>query len=340
MVTNETSPSVGGSAPAAPHHPGDSELRRPSQLRRAPRRAGHLTQRNQRLRRSVGRAVTGWAFAGPGTLLVIGLSIFPAIWAFFISRTRWNGIAPPRDLGWANYRRMVEDPEFWESVRHTFILTALFVPSSVLFGLVIAIALSQPIKLITFYRTCIFVPFVASAAATGILASYVFNPQFGSANELLRLVGLPPQAFLEDPKQVLVVICVVALWGQVGFTAVIYLAALQDVPKDLIEAATVDGATRWQVFRHVTVPELRPVTVFTAVWQTITALQLFDLVFTTTRGGPLNASQTIVYYVYELAFQTQRYGYGSAVAYALFALTMMLTVAMILYSRRAKMEAF
>jgi multiple sugar transport system permease protein len=121
---------------------------------------------------------------------------------------------------------------------------------------------------------------------------------------------------------------------------VIYLAALQDVPKDLIEAATVDGATRWQVFRHVTVPELRPVTVFTAVWQTITALQLFDLVFTTTRGGPLNASQTIVYYVYELAFQTQRYGYGSAVAYALFALTMMLTVAMILYSRRAKMEAF
>ena len=138
----------------------------------------------------------------------------------------------------------------------------------------------------------------------------------------------------------LVVICLIALWGEIGFTAVIYLAALQDVPRDLVEAATVDGATRWQVFRHVTLPELRPVTVFTAVWQTITALQLFDLVFTTTRGGPLNASQTIVYYVYELAFQTTRYGYGSAVAYGLFVLTMILTVSMIVYSRRAKVEAF
>lgn len=304
------------------------------------RPAGVRSARHSRWRRRAGRAATGWAFAGPGTLLVVGLSIFPAVWAFLISRTRWNGIAPARDLGWANYQRMVEDPELWESVRHTLLLTALFVPSSIVLGLVVAIALSQPIALIRFYRTCIFVPFVASAAATGILASYVFNPQFGSANELLRRLGLPPQQFLEDPKQVLIVICLIALWGQIGFVAVIYLAALQDIPKDLVEAATVDGASRWQVFWHVTVPALRPVTVFTGVWQTITVLQLFDLVFTTTRGGPLNASQTIVYYVYELAFQTQRYGYGSAVAYGLFAFTMLLTVAMILYSRRAKVEAF
>jgi multiple sugar transport system permease protein len=293
-----------------------------------------------RARRTATRALTGWAFAGPGTFLVVGLSIFPAVWAFLISRTRWNGIAVPRDIQWRNYQNMAHDPQFWDAVRHTFLLTALFVPSSILLGLLIAVGLSQNIRFITFYRTCIFVPYVASAAATGILASYVFNPQFGSANELLRLVGIPPQLFLEDPKQVLVVICIIALWGEIGFTAVIYLAALQDIPKDLIEAATVDGANRWQAFRHVVLPELRPITVFTGVWQTITALQLFDLVFTTTRGGPLDSSQTIVYYVYELAFQTQRYGYGSAVAYALFALTMVLTVAMIIYSRRAKVEAF
>jgi multiple sugar transport system permease protein len=305
---------------------------------RAPVRRGAASR--QRWRRTAGRAAIGWSFAGPGTIVVVGLSIFPAVWAFLISRTKWNGIAAPRDIGWTNYKLMAQDPELWESVRHTTVLTALFVPSSILLGLLIAIALSQPIRLITFYRTCIFVPFVASAAATGILASYVFNPQFGSANEVLRRVGLPPQTFLENPHQVLVVICLIALWGEVGFTAVIYLAALQDIPKDLIEAATVDGASRWQVFRHVTLPELRPVTVFTGVWQTITVLQLFDLVFTTTRGGPLNASQTVVYYVYELAFQTQRYGYGSAVAYGLFALTMLLTAGMILYSRRAKFEAF
>jgi multiple sugar transport system permease protein len=210
----------------------------------------------------------------------------------------------------------------------------------VLIGLLVAIALSQKIRLTTFYRTCIFVPFVASAAATGILASYVFNPQFGSANEVLRRFGLPPQLFLESPNQVLLVLCVIALWGEIGFTAVVYLAALQDVPQDLIEAATVDGASRWQVFRHVTLPQLRPVTVFTVIWQTISALQIFDLVYTTTRGGPLGASETVVYYVYELAFQTQRYGYGSAVAYGLFAVTMLLTIGMVIYSRRAKVEAF
>jgi multiple sugar transport system permease protein len=333
VVTNEL---AGATARRAPP-PGPRQVTPPG---RAPLVDTRRLHRAQRRRRSVRRAVTGWAFTGPGTLLVIGLSIFPAVWAFLISRTRWNGIAPPRDLGWRNYQRMADDPELWDAVRHTFVLTALFVPSSIILGLVIAIALSQKIRFIRFYRTCIFVPFVASAAATGILASYVFNPQFGSANELLRLVGMPPQLFLEDPHQVLVVICVIALWGQIGFTAVIYLAALQDIPRDLVEAATVDGANRRQIFRYVTVPELRAVTVFTAVWQTITALQLFDLVYTTTRGGPLDASQTIVYYVYELAFQTQRYGYGSAVAYGLFALTMVLTIAMILYSRRAKVEAF
>jgi multiple sugar transport system permease protein len=296
--------------------------------------------RRERRRRGAVRALTGWAFAGPATLLVVGLSLFPAVWAFLISRTRWNGIAPARDIGWTNYQNMVNDPQLWASVRHTALLTALFVPSSVLIGLLVAIALSQQIRFIRFYRTCIFVPFVASAAATGILASYVFNPQFGSANELLRRLGLPAQQFLEDPKQVLVVLCVIALWGEIGFTAVIYLAALQDIPRDLVEAATVDGANRFQVFRNVTLPELRPVTVFAVIWQTISALQIFDLVFTTTRGGPLGASETLVYYIYQLAFQTQRYGYGSAVAYGLFVLTMVLTVGMILYSRRAKVEAF
>ena len=286
------------------------------------------------------RGLTGWAFAGPGTLLVVGLSIFPAVWAFVISRTRWNGIAQPRPLGWGNYRQMVEDPDLWDAVRHTSVLTALFVTSSILGGLVVAIALSQPVRLIRFYRTCIFVPFVASSAATGILASYVFNPQFGTANELLRRAGLPPQQFLEDPRQVLVVICLMALWGQIGFTAVVYLAALQDRPKDLVDAAMVDGAGRLRVLWHIIVPALRPVTVFMVVWQTITALQMFDLVYTTTRGGPLSSSETIVYYVFELAFETRRYGYGSAVAYGLFALTMVLTIGMILYSRRSKVEAF
>jgi multiple sugar transport system permease protein len=290
--------------------------------------------------RAVRRSLTGWGFAAPATLVVIGLSLFPAVWAFFISRTKWNGIAPSVDVGWRNYQRIAEDSDAAAAAGHTLVLTLLFVPSSILLGILIAVALNQPIRLIGFYRTCIFVPYVASAAATGILASFVFNPQFGAANEVLRRIGLPAQQFLESPSQALYVICLIALWGEVGFCAVVYLAALQDIPKELVEAATVDGASRWRVFVHITLPELRPVTVFTAVWQTITAMQLFDLIYTTTRGGPLNSTQTIVYYIYELAFQTQRLGYGAAVAYLLFAVTMLLTVSMIWYSRRSGSEAF
>ncbi|MEV1001042.1 sugar ABC transporter permease [Nonomuraea sp. NPDC050202] len=286
------------------------------------------------------RSLVGWGFAGPATALVVGLSIFPAVWAFLISLQKWNGISPAKPIGLLNYELMVQDPDLLAAVRHTLVFTVLFVPSSIFLGMLIAVALNRPIKLVGFYRTCIFIPFVASAAATGILASFVFNPQYGAANTVLRTIGLPQQQFLESQSQALAVICLIALWGQVGFTVVVYLAALQDIPKDVVEAARMDGANRWQVFRHVTLPALGPVTVFTSIWQTITALQLFDLVFTTTRGGPLGATQTIVYYVYLQAFKLTKFGYGSAVAYGLFAATLLITVGMIVYSRRSKIEAF
>ncbi len=298
------------------------------------------TRRRQKRARRRRQDLLGWGFVGLATFLVIGLSIFPAGWAFFISQKKWNLLSPPKDIGWKNYQTMVNDPEVWDAVRHTLFFTALFVPISILMGMLIAVALNQRIRLVGFYRTAIFIPFVASAAATGILAGFVFEPNYGTANDILRRLGLPPQPWLESPTQAMIVIVIIALWGQVGFCVVVYLAALQDIPQDVVEAAIVDGANRRQVFRYVTIPELAPVTVFTAVWQTITALQLFDLVYTTTRGGPVNSTVTLVYYVYKVAFQESRFGYGAAVSYGLFALTMIVTLFMIWYSRRTKIEAF
>jgi multiple sugar transport system permease protein len=307
--------------------------------RRAPLRRILPTQQPKPPMR-IGRHLTGWAFAGPATVIVVGLSIFPAVWAFFISRRNWDGITPSTAAGWGNYHRMATDPDLRAAVSHTLLFTGIFVPASILLGIVIATALNQPIRLVSFYRTAIFVPFVASAAATGILANFVFNPQFGLANNALRVAHLPQQQFLESDHQALPVICLIALWGEIGFTVVVYLAALQDMPHEITEAAMIDGANSLQVFRFVTLPQLAPVTVFVAVWQTITALQLFDLVFTTTRGGPLGATQTIVYYVYYQAFDLSHYGYGSAVAYILFAFTMLITAGMVVYARRSKLEAF
>lgn len=183
-------------------------------------------------------------------------------------------------------------------------------------------------------------PFVASAAATGILGTFIFNPQFGLANNLLRVIGVPGQGWLEDCHQAMVVIALMALWQQLGFTVVVYLAALQDVPYELVEAARVDDASGWRTFRHIIVPELAPVTTFATIWQTITALQLFDLVFVATKGGPLHSTETVVYSLWDQAFKGLKFGYGSAVAYGLFAVTLLITLAMVVYSRRAKLEAF
>jgi multiple sugar transport system permease protein len=295
-----------------------------------------MTARGRRARQSI----TGWLFVTPATVIVLGLSIFPAVWSLVLSFQRWDGFSEAKVIGVDNYADLTADPDFLDSVMHTGLYTLLFVPMSVLAGLFLAVALNRRIRFIGFYRTAIFVPFVASAAATGILSTYLFNPQFGLANNVLRVLGLPQQEWLEDPFQAMIVIAVMSLWGQAAFTTVIYLAALQDVPGELLEAARLDGANRWQAFWNVVWPSLAPVTVFTTIWQTIGSIQLFDLVFTTTRGGPLDSTKTVVYFMYEAAFKEQKFGYGSAAAYALFAVTLLITVGVVIYARRRGMQAF
>ncbi len=291
-------------------------------------------------RRSLRETLEGWAFVGPAMVIVLGLSIFPAGWAFVLSLQKWDGFSEPTFVGGDNYAKLMSDSDLFDAVVHTGLYTLLFVPMSLLAGLFLAVALNRKIRFIGIYRTAIFVPFVASAAATGILSTYLFNPQFGLVNNVLRTIGLPEQGWLEDRGQAMIVIAIMSLWGQAAFTTVIYLAALQDVPPELLEAARIDGASRWQSFWTVTWPQLAPVTVFVTIWQTIGAIQLFDLVFTTTRGGPLDSTKTIVYYLWERAFKSLQFGYGSAVAYGLFAVTLLVTIVVVLYARRAKIEAF
>jgi multiple sugar transport system permease protein len=300
-------------------------------------RPGHGYSRR---RRRLVANLTGWSFAAPATLVILGLTLFPAGWAFLISREHWDGFSPARQIGWANYSNMMQDPDFRGAVDHTVMFTVLYVPVVLVLGMFIAVALNRKIRFIGFYRTALFVPMVVSAAATGILANFVFDPQFGLANNLLRVLHLPRQGFLTDQHEVMWVIAVIYLWSDLAFSVIVYLAALQDIPQDCLEAARMDGANSWQQFRHVVLPSLAPVTVFVGIWETISVLQIFELVLTTTHGGPLGASQTVVYFIYNEAFNLSRYGYGSAAAYALFGATLILTLGMFAYSRRSKIEAF
>src|SRR5215469_434499 len=281
---------------------------------------------NRRIRRSDN--ITGWAFAGPSVIIVLGLSFIPMIWAAYLSLTDSNLVSPGHFIGLANYTALAKDPMLRQAFTNTLLLAVMYLPIGLAAGLGVAILLNQKIKIIGFYRTCFLVPFVASAAAEGIL--------FGIMNAALQAVGLPRQGFLQDPSEALAVLAIVYFWTQFGFNIVIYLAALQDIPEEVLEAASIDGAGRWAKFWHVTVPTVRPVTIFLLVWGLIDVFQFFDLVYTTTRGGPLNSTLTLVYYIWELAFQFFTAGYGAAVAYVLFFTSLIVIVAALAYGRRRR----
>ena len=288
----------------------------------------------RRIRRSGN--IAGWAFAGPSVFVVLGLSFIPMIWAAYLSLTNSDLVSNGHFIGLANYAALSKDPVLRQAFTNTLLLALLYLPIGLAAGLGVAILLNQKIKLIGFYRTCFLVPFVASAAAEGLLFGFIFDPDFGIVNAGLQAVGLPRQGFLSNPSQALVVLAIVYFWTQFGFNIVIYLAALQDIPQEVLEAASIDGAGRWAKFWHVTVPTVRPVTIFLLVWSLIDVFQFFDLVYTTTKGGPLNSTLTLVYYIWQLAFNYFTAGYGAAVAYVLFFTSLIVTVAALAYGRRRR----
>lgn len=283
--------------------------------------------------RILGDHPTAWAFVLPAVIIIIGLAIVPIVWSLVLSFKSADLISPSQWVGLANYDALLSDPKLRDAIEHTIVYTVLFVPLSIGLGLLLAIALNRPIRLIGIYRTAILAPFIASVAAQGVLFSFIFDQRFGVANALLDTLGLGRMGFLGDPDQALFVIVLIGIWGGIGFPLVIYLAALQDVPRELVDAAAVDGARRWGILRHVILPQLYPVTIFLAVWQTLLSLQLFDLVYATTRGGPLDATAVIVYYIYNQAFELFNAGYAAAIAYVVALFLLILVAAQLGYNR-------
>lgn len=283
--------------------------------------------------RVFGENPTAWAFVLPAVVIIIGLAIVPIVWSLVLSFNSADLIAPAQWVGLSNYDALLSDPGLRDAVENTIVYSGLFVPISIGLGLFLAMALNRQIRLIGLYRTAILAPFIASVAAQGVLFSFIFDERFGVANSLLNNVGLPQQGFLGDPDQALFVIVLIGIWGGIGFPLVIYLAALQDVPRELVDAASVDGAKRWATLRHVVLPQLLPVTIFLLVWQTLLSLQLFDLVYATTRGGPLDSTAVIVYYIYNQAFELFNAGYAAAIAYVVAAFLLVLVGAQLLYNR-------
>jgi multiple sugar transport system permease protein len=283
--------------------------------------------------RVLGDNPTAWAFVMPAVVIIIGLAVVPIGWSLILSFNSADLIAPAEWVGLSNYDALFEDEALRGAIENTIVYTALFVPISIGLGLFFAIALNRKLRFIGVYRTAFLAPFIASVAAQGVLFSFIFDERFGVANAVLDGLGLPRQGFLGDPDQALFVIALIGIWAGIGFPLVIYLAALQDVPRELADAASVDGARRLGVLRHVIWPQLVPVTIFLVVWQTLLSLQLFDLVYATTRGGPLDSTVVIVYYIYNQAFELFHAGYAAAIAYIVALFLFILIGSQLLYNR-------
>jgi multiple sugar transport system permease protein len=277
---------------------------------------------------------TGWALAFPAVFLIFLFGIVPIVWSALLSFQRTNLLSPPQWIGLANYHALASDPLFRQSVVHSLVYTALFVPLSVAGGLLTAVVLNRRVRGIFLYRTAVFVPVVLSTIATAIMFLWLLDPDFGLVNFLLSKVGLGPYGFFDSTSGALYSIVGMTVWGWIGFDVIVYLAALQGIPATLIEAAEIDGARAWSKFRHVTVPLLGPATLFLVVWSTINALQLFDEVFFLTRGGPGTATYVVVYYLYSLAFEQGIAGYAAAIAYVLLIAIMSLTLIQLWAGRR------
>jgi multiple sugar transport system permease protein len=255
-------------------------------------------------------------------LLVEAFWVFwPAIQGFYLSLTKWDGVSAPRFIGLGNYREMAGDEVFRTALLDTVLWLALFGGLSAVLGLGAALLLQRERRGVGFYRAALFTPVVFSLVATALVWQAMYQPD-GLINQVLSGVGLGSlrHAWLADQDTALYAVIVPALWRQIGYVMVLYLAGLKGIDPVLHEAAKVDGATRWQRFRHITLPQLSSVNSVVLSVIVIDSLRSFDVVWSLTRGGPYHSSELLSTYMYSTAFQSLRLGYGSALAVVIFLL--------------------
>lgn len=269
-----------------------------------------------------------WAtlFASPYLLHLVALTAWPVLALAYLSFTDYDTMSAPSWIGLENFRRLLGDDVFLKSLLNTFYFAVLFVPAQTFLALLLAVALNRRIRFIAFFRGAYFVPVISSWVVIAYVADAVFNPKFGMANTILGWFGAEGEVWLQSPVLVIPTLAAVAVWKGVGSMMVLFLAGLQSIPKELYEAAAVDGGTAWQRFRHVTLPGVSGTTFLVLILSTITTLQAFEQVFVMTNGGPSEASELTVLYMYRQGFEYFHMGYAAAIAWVLFALTMVLTL--------------
>lgn len=255
----------------------------------------------------------------PVVIILLCFHVLPIFYSLVVSFYEWDLIGQPEFVGSGNYSRLFDDPLFYKSLWNTFYYAIVSVPLSILMSLVIALLLNNPISGIGIYRTIYFIPVITSINAVAIVWNYIYHPDFGLLNKILDIFGIMPQMWLQDHVLAMPCIILMSVWKGLGYNVIIFLTGLQNIPKHLYEAARIDGANRWQQFRHITWPLLSPTTFFIFTISTIGSFQVFSQVYMMTpRGGPLKSTMVVVYYLYRKAFEQFEFGYALAAAFVLF----------------------
>lgn len=303
--------------------------------------------RNKKLK----SALTGFLYLTPALLILLIFRIIPIFFSVRISLYDWGMAGARQFLGLTNYLRVLQDPVFWQSLLNTFWYAIFSIPIMLILSLFLAIMLNQKIKGLGFYRTLYYLPVVTSIVAVSIVWKWLFNPERGLLNYLLSFIHVSTIRWLEDPRGIFtlifnplhinlptilngpsVALCSVILmsiWKGLGYNIVIFLAGLQNIPTAYYEAAKIDGAGRFRLFRNVTWPLLTPITFFILVMSTITAFEAFAQIWMMTgppAGGPLGTTKVVMYYFYEQSFELWRLGYGASIAFFAFLIILALTI--------------
>ncbi len=272
-------------------------------------------------------------------LVVFGVfMLLPLILTFVISLQETSGLGPAEWVGLGNYIELISDGVFWRSLMNTLGYAAVTVPLGLALGLAVAVLLNNSVWLREVMRTIYYLPVVISGVAAGLIAQWMFNENIGVVNQVLGIAGIGPVSWQSSPAWAMASVVLLTLWVGVGFNMVVYLAALQGIPREYYDASAVDGANSAQQFRHVTLPGLGTATVFLAIYGVILSFQAFDLIYTLTGGGPGNATEVLGTYAYEQAFSARERGYGAAIGVVLYLLLIVVLSVQFRISRRRNPE--
>lgn len=276
-----------------------------------------------------------WLFLAPSLVLFAIFTAIPVISAFFISFTQWNLFNEVTWVGLGNYLELAKDEIFAKVLGNTAYFVLASVPVQIVLALACALVLNRGIKGQTFFRVVYFLPVVTSTIAAALVWAWLFNSNFGLINAGLSLVGVTDlPKWMGSTRWAMPAIIIVSIWQNLGYAMVLFLAGLQNIGKDVHDAAALDGATGWDRFWHITLPLLSPTTFFVLVISIIGSFQVFELVLVMTKAGPANATNTLVYYIYQNGFQFYQMGYASAAAMVLFLIVLAFTLVQYKLQRR------